>query len=225
MNSTKSIVTKLNLNKYPTKLVLNKPDDIDEFDELEHDSDFRQQKYDLIFIFVFNLEEMSRYLQMIIDQQAINENGYIYFAYPKKNNRKYKEYIERDSIFPHLSVDEDGYALNSQIKFSRMVSLDDVFTVVGLKSEAKKVRKSDSTKSSQCVDDYIENIVDIQKYLESDTAILEQYNNLTPGYQKDWARYVYSAKRTETQEKRLLEMKDILAEGYKSIDLYRRRGQ
>lgn len=225
VNSAKSIVTKLNMNKYPSKLILNKPNDIDEFNELEYDTEFIQQKYDLIFIFVFNLDEMSQYLQMITDQQAVKDNGYVYFAYPKKNNSKYNEYIERDSIFPYLSVDEDGYAQNSSMKFSRMVSLDEVFTVVGLKSEAKKVKRSESTKSSQLVDDYIDHIADIQKYLSDDQDLLDRYNDLTPGYQKDWARYVYSAKRSETQAKRLLEMKDILVAGYKSLDLYRRRGQ
>lgn len=223
MNSENSIIKKLNLLKHPTKLLLNKPEDIKEFDGLEFDTELKQSKYDLIFIFVFTLEQMSHYLQMIIDTQALNDNGYVYFAYPKKNNPKYKEYIDRDSIFPHLSVDNDGYALNSQIKFARMVSLDDVFTVVGLKAQTKKLKKSDSTKSSQCVDDYIDNIADIQRYLDNDPAVLEVYNKLTPGYQKDWARYVYSAKRSETQEKRLLEMKDVIVQGYKTMDLYRRK--
>lgn len=223
MNSENSIIKKLNLLKHPTKLLLNKPEDIKEFDGLEFDTELKQSKYDLIFIFVFTLEQMSHYLQMIIDTQALNDNGYVYFAYPKKNNPKYKEYIDRDSIFPHLSVDDDGYALNSQIKFARMVSLDDVFTVVGLKAQTKKLKKSDSTKSSQCVDDYIDNIADIQRYLDNDPAVLEVYNKLTPGYQKDWARYVYSAKRSETQEKRLLEMKDVIVQGYKTMDLYRRK--
>lgn len=223
MNSENSIIKKLNLLKHPTKLLLNKPEDIKEFDGLEFDTELKKSKYDLIFIFVFTLEQMSHYLQMIIDTQALNDNGYVYFAYPKKNNPKYKEYIDRDSIFPHLSVDDDGYALNSQIKFARMVSLDDVFTVVGLKAQTKKLKKSDSTKSSQCVDDYIDNIADIQRYLDNDPAVLEVYNKLTPGYQKDWARYVYSAKRSETQEKRLLEMKDVIVQGYKTMDLYRRK--
>jgi len=42
-------------------------------------------------------------------------------------------------------------------------------------------------------------------------------------YQKDWARYVYSAKKIETQENRLLQMAEALADGYKSIDLFRRK--
>ncbi|BCG58581.1 YdeI/OmpD-associated family protein [Paenibacillus sp. URB8-2] len=225
MNSKNSVITKLNLNKYPSKLILNKPEDIDDFNELDFDSAFIREQYDLIFIFVLNLEQLGRHLQNVIENQALYDNGYLYFAYPKKNNPKYKEFIERDSIMAHLPVDEDGYVQNSRLKFSRMVSLDEVFTVVGLKSQAPKTKKAASAKSSQCVDDYIDNISDIKQYLESDEEVLAVFNQLTFGYQKDWARYVYSAKRSETQEKRLGEMKDILAQGYKSIDLYRRRGQ
>ena len=44
---------------------------------------------------------------------------------------------------------------------------------------------------------------------------------LAPGYQKDWARYVYSAQTQMTREKRQLEMVDILGKGYKTAQLYR----
>ncbi|AJY73525.1 YdeI/OmpD-associated family protein [Paenibacillus beijingensis] len=225
MNSKNSVITKLNINKYPAKLILNKPDDIDDFNELEFDTVFTNGKYDFIFIFIFTLEQLSHYLQHVIVKQAIVDNGYLYFAYPKKNNPKYNEYIDRDSFIQHIPADEEGYVMNSSLKFSRMVSLDEVFTVVGLKSQAKKGKQAASTKSSQCVDDYIEHVASISNYLNDDPDIFKIYAKLTPGYQKDWARYVYSAKRSETQEKRLAEMKAILAEGYKSIDLYRRRVQ
>ena len=88
-----------------------------------------------------------------------------------------------------------------------------------------KKKKTSNSASSQCVDDYIDNVKDIIKYLERNEKLLSFYNQLTPGYQKDWARYVYSAKRAETQQKRLLVMEIILREGYKSKDLYRRRGE
>ena len=81
------------------------------------------------------------------------------------------------------------------------------------------------SKSSQRVDDYIAHIADIRHELKHALDLLDFYNKLPSGYQKDWARYIYSAKRSETREKRILEMKEILAEGYKSIDLYRRRNQ
>jgi hypothetical protein len=159
----------------------------------------------------------------VINNQLLEKNGYVFFAYPKKNNPKYQEYIERDSLFEVVAMDEEGYTLGSDIKFSRMVSLNDVFTVVGLKSAPKKVKKVDSSKSSQCVDDYIIHVDDIKQYLNRNEELLASFNQLTFGYQKDWARYVYSAKRKETQEKRLLEMETVLGEGYKTMDLYRRK--
>ncbi|MBV7505465.1 YdeI/OmpD-associated family protein [Bacillus sp. sid0103] len=223
MNSPKTIVEKLNLNKYQRKLVLNKPEELDELNGLDYESALKNEKYDLIFIFVFSLEEFARQLQSIIDNQLLEKNGYVYFAYPKKNNPKYKEYIERDSLFEAVAMDEEGYTLGSDIKFSRMVSLNDVFTVVGLKSAPKKAKKADSSKASQCVDDYIVHVDDIKQYLSKNEDLLDIYNQLTFGYQKDWARYVYSAKRKETQEKRLLEMDTVLGDGYKSMDLYRRQ--
>lgn len=74
--------------------------------------------------------------------------------------------------------------------------------------------------NSQSVDDYIGIIDDIRRYLNEE--VLKFYNQLTLGYQKDWARYVYSAKRKETQEKRLKVVVMILSKGYKSKDMYRR---
>ncbi|MEH7084399.1 YdeI/OmpD-associated family protein [Neobacillus drentensis] len=223
MNSPKTIVEKLNLNKYDRKLVLNKPEDLDELNGLDYDSSPNKEKYDLIFLFVFSLEEFSQQLQSVIDNQLLEKNGYIFFAYPKKNNPKYQEYIERDSLFEAVAMDEEGYTLGSDIKFSRMVSLNDVFTVVGLKSTPKKAKKAASSKSSQCVDDYIIHVEDIKQYLNRNEELLASFNQLTFGYQKDWARYVYSAKRKETQAKRLLEMETVLREGYKTMDLYRRK--
>jgi len=74
---------------------------------------------------------------------------------------------------------------------------------------------------SQCVDDYIEMIPQLKEYLSTIPKLLSFYETLTPGYQKDWARYVYSAKRKNTQQKRLDEMKDILSQGFKTKELFR----
>jgi hypothetical protein len=225
MNSTKSITEKLNFSKYPEKLILNIPESINDFDSLEFDTAIKKEKYDLIFNFIFKLEDFSTFLQEIVEKQLVKENGYVYFAYPKKNNPQYDEYIDRDSIYNEQHYNEEGYFHGSNIKFARMVSLNDVFTVVGMKSVPKKANKSASTKSSQCVDDYIDRVEDIKQYLNKNEDLLRIYNNLTFGYQKDWARFVYSAKRKETQEKRLLEMETVIAEGFKTMDLYRRRNK
>lgn len=101
-----------------------------------------------------------------------------------------------------------------------MVGLDDVFTVVGLKEESRN-KNNTTNKASQCVDDYIALIPDIEKDLQDSPELLAFYQSLTPGYRKDWARYVYSAKQEATKAKRREEMKTILGAGYKSRDLYR----
>ncbi|WNB91138.1 YdeI/OmpD-associated family protein [Bacillus sp. NEB1478] len=222
MNSTKSVVEKLNLQKYTKRLILNAPADVDDFQDLDHSVTVQADKYDLIFTFVFNLKDFAEQLQFVNKKSLLRDNGYIFIAYPKKNNKQYKEYIERDEIFPYINVGEDGFFPESNLKFSRMISLNDVFTVVGMKAVAKKTKKASGSKKSQCVDDYIKHVDDIKQHLSRNEDLLNTYNGLTFGYQKDWARYVYSAARKETQEKRLLEMETIIGDGYKSMDLYRR---
>jgi Bacteriocin-protection, YdeI or OmpD-Associated len=225
MNSTKPVTEKLNFSKYPEKLILNIPEDIDDFDAIEFDTSIKRDRYDLVFIFIFSLEDFSTQLKEFAEKELVKDNGYLYFAYPKKNNPEYDEYIDRDSIYNENHYNEEGYVHGSNLKFSRMISLNDVFTVVGMKASPKKAKKAASTKSSQCVDDYIGHIEDIENYLSGNDEILSLYSGLTPGYRKDWARYIYSAKRKETQEKRLKDMETVLAEGYKSMDLYRRKNK
>ncbi|HZG79784.1 MAG TPA: YdeI/OmpD-associated family protein [Brevibacillus sp.] len=222
MNSSKSIIEKLSLAKYPTKAILHLPEDIYEFEGMDFDTTLQKEQYDLIFIFIFHLEDFKKHVQEVIEKKYLADKGYLYFAYPKKNNPQYSEYIDRDRILPAMSVDEEGFIEGSRIKFARMVSFNDVFTVIGLKAEPAKVKKAANSPKSQSVNDYIGHVEDIKKYLDDKKELLKIYNELTFGYQKDWARYVYSAKKIETQEKRLAEMETVLAEGYKTIELYKR---
>ncbi|MEN2767049.1 YdeI/OmpD-associated family protein [Ornithinibacillus xuwenensis] len=212
-----SIIDKLNLHKYENMVVLNQPSDYDTFTRYPTTL---TKNHDAIFIFVETLEEMIKQTTNIIDNvQLLDEKGYIFLAYPKKGNKRYNTFIHRDDMFPALKVGEDGYIGNSDIKFSRMVSMDEVFTVVGLKREKKKSKKSSA--ASQCVADYENNVQDVEAILANHPEVLQFYQNLTPGYQKDWARYIFSAKQQQTREKRSKQMVDILSQGYKSIDLYR----
>lgn len=156
----------------------------------------------------------------IIEGNYLNKDGYLYLAYPKKGNKVYSTFIHRDELLSGLGAGEDGYVGTSNIKFARMVGLDDVFTVIGLKVDAQNRNRS-SNKASQCVDDYIDLIPDVERDLKDTPELLAFYQSLTPGYRKDWARYVYSAKQEATKAKRREEMKMILGAGYKSRDLYR----
>lgn len=179
------------------------------------------KEHDAVFIFVETVEEMVEFTARIIKEEQLLEKGYLFFAYPKKGNKRYDTFVHRDAIFPALNVKEDGYVQNSDIKFARMVSMDDVFTVVGLKREKKIAKKSSA--ASQCVADYEDHVNDIEKLLADHPTELKFYQELTPGYQRDWARYIFSAKQQKTREKRQAQMVDILSLGYKSIDLYRQK--
>ncbi|MBU9711923.1 YdeI/OmpD-associated family protein [Evansella tamaricis] len=213
-----SIIGKLNLQKYNNLVVLQQPDDYDVFHGYQTEL---RGEHDAIFIFIETLDDMVKHTQRVIEEQLLLEKGYLFFAYPKKGNKRYDTFIHRDDIFPALNVGEDGYVDQSDVKFSRMVSMDDVFTVVGLKREKKKGQKSSA--SSQCVADYEDHVKDMEELLGDYPEQLKFYQELTPGYQRDWARHIFSAKQQKTREKRLELMVDILSQGYKSVDLYRQK--
>lgn len=219
---SKTIVEKLNLQKFKKAAVLYKPEHEDSLAELkDYHTALTDSKYDLIFAYVLDMEALQNLVKQVIDNDYLNKGGYLYAAYPKKGNKVYPTYIHRDSLFAGVGADEDGYIGISDVKFARMVGLNEVFTVVGFKHEARKSSKL-SSKPSQRVDDYASLVAEIEQDLQELPQELAFYQSLTPGYQKDWARYVYSAVQEETRAKRRAEMKQILAEGFKSFELYRK---
>ncbi|WP_282155003.1 YdeI/OmpD-associated family protein [Cytobacillus gottheilii] len=211
-----SIIDKLNLTKYNNLTVLNQPEDYDLFNgfktELTGD-------HDAIFIFIESINQMVEHTNRIIQEGQLVEKGYLFFAYPKKGNKRFDTHIHRDEIFPAMKVGEDGYVDESDIKFARMVSMDDVFTVIGLKREKKKAKKSSA--ASQCVADYEDQIQDVEKLLIGHPDELGFYQSLSPGYKREWARYIFSAKQQKTRNSRQAQMVEILSKGFKTVDLYR----
>lgn len=206
----KTIVEKLHLQKYDQVAVLDEPEGTDYLAELAgYDTTLKDRAYDLIFAFVLDMESLKGLVERVIEHQHLHKKGYLFVAYPKKGNKVYPTFIHRDDLLEGLGCDKNGYIGTSDIKFARMVGLDDVFTVVGLKEDAGS-KDQTSAKSSQRVEDYISLIPSVEQDLEDTPELLRLYQSLTPGYRKDWARYVYSAKHEETKAKRRAEMKMIL---------------
>lgn len=223
----KTIIEKLNLHKSKRIAVLNRPEGEHDLSELaDYDTTLDNGPYDVIFAYVLNMEDLQKLVTNVIDGDHLQQGGYLYAAYPKKGNKVYPTYIHRDHLFVGLGADEEGYVGASGLKFARMVGLNEVFTVIGLKMEPKKKAttstKLTSPKPSQRADDYISMIPTVEQDLQDLPEVLAFYRSLTPGYQKDWARYIYSAMQEETRSKRRADMKKILGGGYKSIDIYRR---
>lgn len=224
-----TITDKLNLNNYHNKTILNAPIDSHYFDTLEttdlcHKLTGRVE--DLVFVFVYSKDEMIQQIKKLTTQQ-FNKNGYLFVAYPKIGNSNYPDSVHRDEIFPALGINPegDGYLAKTDFKFSRMVKLDDTFTIVGLKYLPTRKK---ATAPSQKVDDYISLVPELQQRLVINPEVFQLFESLTPGYQRNWARYVYSPKQVATQTKRFEEMQDIIVKGFKSKDLYqqaKREGQ
>lgn len=196
-------------------VVLNRPNDkyFNKFNILEN---LPTEQVKIIIIFVKNIEELKKETLKLISKNALILGGRLLICYPKKGNLIYDSYIQRDDIFPALEVDSDGYIKNSNYKFNQMVSLDETYTIVGIKHEKKTVTKN---KVSQCVDDYIKYIPEIIKDLSYEKDALDFFKTLSFGYQKNWARYIFSAKKEETIKKRKIKMTKLLKKGIKSIDL------
>ncbi|MCH4057358.1 MAG: YdeI/OmpD-associated family protein [Lactobacillaceae bacterium] len=154
---------------------------------------------DLQIFFVFSLVEMQTVITEVARSKQLTPTGYLYLVYPKLSSKKYTG-IHRDSIFPYLKVDEaTGEVPNSGLKFSRMVSFDEDFTVVGLKWLTGQQRSTNV--ASQRVQDYINYLPEIQQRLTQmapNSAVF--FQQLTPGYQRDWAGYLYSPKTATTRE-------------------------
>ena len=217
MNS--AIIQKFGIEKFAKKLILNKPADITDFDGIAFNLSVGKNKYDLIFAFIFTIDEFLNLLTKIINKDLLNVGGVAYFAYPKKGNRQYKEYIGRDDFFDVVAMDSDGYLFETDIKFNKMAAFNEVFTVIGLKHEVKRKK---SVQPSQCVNDYTERLPELRNCFEDKNEVLALFDRLTPGYQRDWARYVFGVKNQSTTQKRLAEMESILKQGYKSLDSFRR---
>lgn len=214
-----ALIKKLGIGKLEQKAILNLPEDVQDFEGLEFDTELQRERYDLILSFVFTLDELKSQLRKAVDENRLKEEGVLYFAYPKKGNKQYETYIHRDEILPSVEMDEDGYVFGSTIKFNKMVALNEIFTIVGLKNLPKRAQRS--TQPSQCVSDYVDRVSDLEALLRGYPEALELFHALTPGYQRGWARYVFGVKTAATSQKRLQSMVEILLKGFKSIDLYR----
>lgn len=216
----KTIVEKLNLLKYSKKAIINRPNESYLSEITDAQTEFPKEAFDLLFVFVKDMTEFKQLVDKVIENQVLNKEGVLFVAYPKKGNKTYSTYVHRDEIFPALQVNEqDGYVGKSNLKFNRMVKLDDTFTVTGIKN----VERSEKTKTKQSdkAEDYVQFIPNVKAFLETHEQAKNLYSQLTLGYKKDWARYIFSAKQVATQEKRKVEMIGILEMGYKSKELYR----
>ncbi|MFY0518888.1 hypothetical protein ACOMCU_13820 [Lysinibacillus sp. UGB7] len=109
--------------------ILNQPQDVI-LEGISHSGD---APYDRIISFVFSVEDMVTYLNSALKANVLVEQGYLFFVYPKKGNKKYEQFIHRDEIFPAIQVDEEKYIVSSDYKFASLMSHDETFSILSIK--------------------------------------------------------------------------------------------
>ncbi|MDD7769328.1 YdeI/OmpD-associated family protein [Suipraeoptans intestinalis] len=210
---------KIRLDKFKQIRRLRKAREASPFDEIEMRRT-GEKKIDLGIAYVYDLSEMKEVIDTVWKEKILPVQGCLYLIYPKTKNKKGYASIGRDSIFPYLKVGEDGYVKGTELKFCLMAAVDETYTLVGMKYLPQSLNKTSAAASGR-VEDYVDRLEDVKAYLEDYPKQLEFYRQLTPGYQKDWARYLYSAKTEATLQRRQKEMVEILGAGYKTKQLYR----
>jgi len=63
-------------------------------------------------------------------------------------------------------------------------------------------------------------IPQVAALLADDAQLTNFFNDLTVGYQREWARYIFGAKAEDTKQRHIADMRTILAAGYKSKRAY-----
>lgn len=166
----------------------------------------------LLIVFVADLPEMARVVSAAYQQPELQA---LYLVYPKRGNPLGLSAIGRDDIFPFLQVNEaDGVVKDTDLRFNLMVSLDENFTVVGLKRNALSNKRK--TASAANIDP-MEGLRQMENLLHTSPA-LPLFQALTPGYRRQWTEHILSAKTCATRQKRLSELENNLLAGFKNKD-------
>ena len=208
-------IRKLKLERFHSISLMRLPPEMVEFDDLGLEKDMTKGPFDCLISAALDLDEMKQLIDWAAEDK-LNPDGVLYILYPKKGNRRYEFWINRDDLFS-LDVDESGFFGQTDLKLNSMTSFDDVFTVAGIKRIVSRQYKP--ARVSQSVADYRHRLEELRELLtDQENVVLD---SLTPGYQAGWARYVLSAVRAATRQKRLAETKAALAGGFKSIEFYK----
>lgn len=73
---------------------------------------------------------------------------------------------------------------------------------------------------AQPLSDFEPMIPDLAAMLSDTPEVQAQFNALTPGYQREWARFVFGAKAQATKDRHFEQMVTVLQAGYKSKRAY-----
>lgn len=67
---------------------------------------------------------------------------------------------------------------------------------------------------------YEKDIPRVSELLTTDAQLADFFDQLTPGYQREWARFIFGAKAEATKQRHVDVMKTVFRSGYKSKRAY-----
>lgn len=210
--SLESLRKKLKIDKYPDCAVFASRYEsmLDTLPRIE-----RPEGVALLIAFAYTLEEMQ---EIVAGAYSSTEVQALHLAYPKKGNKLSIPHIGRDDIFPALGVNIDtGIVEGTNLRFNMMVSLDDNFTIVGMRREELSAKVKTERK---CSSDYQNQIPTLEAMLSPEERT--HFARLAPSYQREWTAHILSAKGEATRTRRLEQLAEALRLGYKTLDQLRR---
>ncbi|GAK48353.1 hypothetical protein LOSG293_260160 [Secundilactobacillus oryzae JCM 18671] len=71
--------------------------------------------------------------------------------------------------------------------------------------------------------DYEVDIPKVADLLQDDAALSDFFANLTPGYQREWAKFIFGTKAEATKQRHVEKMKEVFNAGFKSKRAYDQR--
>ena len=210
--SLESLRKKLKIDKYPDCAVFARRYEsaLDTLPQVE-----RPEGVALLIAFVYTLEEMQEIVAGVHSRAEVQA---LHLTYPKKGNKLGIGHIGRDDIFPALGVNIDtGVVEGTDLRFNMMVSLDDNFTIVGMRREQLSAKVKTERK---CSSDYLEQIPALVAMLSLEERT--RFTRLAPSYQREWTAHIFSAKGEATRTRRLDQLVEALRLGYKTLDQLRK---
>ncbi len=191
-------------------VVLNQPDKAHDLDGVIYTTKLTKN-HDRIISFVFNYEDLVKIILEVDKKDYLEEKGMLVVAYPKKTNKVFDTYLERDICMEKMTITGQNYVLETKLKFNGLLAYNDEFSAwTFLKRTPKNNENLGTPKEREWI-----GVEELLKIIDNN-IILEKFNQLSLGYQRQWTNYVMSAKTAPTREKRLLEMYDLIMSGVKS---------
>ncbi len=182
-----ALIRKLQYKENFQCLVLGKPAEFTL--PFSFDSKRMNKVYDLELIFTRSMEELNSSFDAFLNPRDDRKR---WIAYPKKSSSLTSN-LDRDLIWKRL---EDLHH-----KPVAMISLDETWSAMRVRHEKDvKTIVKEKTSMPDALDALLENNPECRDY----------FNSLSPTNKKEYMRWVQSAKRDETLQKRLTKIKMLL---------------